>query len=174
MAWTSTSEVITSAKLNETAPGVATAAGKLIVTDGANSVAERTPTPDSDLVNVASFTNTVYLSLANVSGGTSLPGEVSVTVTTGTNAIVFYRAYIENNTSHEETLLSFSVSTATTLGASDTRAVSHEGAAGSTTRVGSFTFLSALNAGTNLFTLQARVSAGTGEIRHAELFVIPL
>lgn len=160
--------------LNETAPGIATGGGKLIVTDAANSIVERTPAQDVDNGN-ATGTNTSYLSLANLTGGTPFGGEVEVAVTTGLTAIVFWAAQIQTTTAGANVLVSFAVSGATTIAANDNYALQYEsGAASDLAQFSTFFFRSALTAGSNTFTLEARVSAGTMTIGEPRILVIPL
>ena len=173
MAWTTTSENVTAAKMNETAPGIATATGRVIVTDGTNSIVERVPAMDQDAA-VATFTNTSYLTLANVTGGSSLGGEVEVTVTTGTSAIVFIRGRISATTTNT-VIMSYSVSSATTVAAADVYALAYESAtAGEFLRAGTWNLHTGLTAGSNVFTLSARVTAGTGTVDDSAIFVFPL
>ena len=159
--------------LNETAAGIASAAGRLIVTDGANSLVERIVTRDLDTDTLV-FTDTSYTTFANLTG-TPASGEVEVAVVTGTAAIVFLYGRISNSNAGSSTVLGFSVSGATTVATDSARSMTYEsGAANDLFRGSAVIMLVALTAGTNTFTLEARVTAGTGTLQDATVFVLPL
>ncbi len=186
MAYTSertwvTAETVTAAIMNQhvrdnfaaTAPGIATGTGSLIVTDGTNSVVERVPLQDVDNGN-GTGTNTSYLSLANLTGGSAFAGEVEVAVTTGTRAIVQWAAQLQTTTAGAHVLLSYSVSGATTTAADDNFALQYEsGSASDLAQFGTF-HLATVTAGSNTFTLEAKASAGTMTIGEPRILVIPL
>ena len=159
---------------NETAPGKATATGRLIVTDGANSIVERIPTQDTD-AGSGTGTNSSYLTLANLTGGSAFGGEVEVTVTTGTEALVLFAAQLRSSGAGGNILVSYSVSSATTVSPDDDHAMQYESSnAADVAQFGSFHFRTGLTAGSNVFTLQARVTAGTMTIADPRIFVLPL
>ena len=176
-----TAETVTAALMNThvrdnlaaTAPGIASATGNLIVTSGTNAVAERTPAQDTD-GGSGSLTNTSFLSLANLTGGTPFGGEVEVAVTTGTTARVFWGANIQNDTAGGQVIVSYSVSGATTSAATDNRSLSFESNAGGDFAQFSTFLRLAVNAGSNTFTMEARVPSHTGTINDPRLLVIPL
>lgn len=99
----------------------------------------------------------------------------AVTATTGTRALVFGTAFSSSNSIGQKSWISYAVSSATTIAASDT--VSHEFQAygSSAEHRGTFATLSkTLNAGSNIFTMQYRVSAGTSTFQDRELVVVAL
>ena len=177
MAWTSAAEVMTSAKLNAgTAAGVATTSGGLIVATGTNTITERIPGFASTLPGAITCTgtNTTYLSLANLTGGAAFGSEIEVTVTTGAKALVFFSSVMRNLTTELWTLLSFSVSGATTIAAADSHAIWFE-SPNATFYASYGTFhMPTLTPGVNVFTLAARVQGGEGQFTYPKIGVIPL
>lgn len=178
MAWTSpmtavAGSVFTAAQfnssirdnLNETAPAKATAAGQLIVSTAANSVAARTPTA----VTVAASettTSTGYAALATA-------GPV-VTVTTGAQAVVLLNAFCQNNTNGASTAVGYDVSSATTIAATDPESLRFQAGAVSDFIRGGVASFPSLTPGSNTFTMKYRVSGGTGTFANRLLIVIPL
>ncbi len=187
MVWTAprtwvTAETVTAALMNThirdnllvTAPGIATAAGKMIVTSGTNLIVERTPAQDVD-AGSGTGTNTSYLTLANLTGGTPFGGEVEVAATTGTDAIVFIGASVASSTAGAITRLSYSVSGATTIGANNDFALSFESPfTGDHLQAATFHMVTTLTGGSNTFTLEGLVSAGTGTWAEPRICVVPL
>ena len=174
MAWTSpltwVSQALTAALLNEqlrdnmneTAPGIATATGRLIVTDGANSIVERIPTID-EVATTETTASTSYTDLA-----TAGP---AVTVTTGTTALVILSGFLDNSGASDSSLMAFAVTGATSLSAADTRGtLFHQGVSESGMSV---VTLEPLSAGSNTFTAKYRATGGTASFRHRKIIVIP-
>ena len=114
-----------------------------------------------------STTSTSYTDLA-----TSGP---SVTLTTGTKALVFITASSYNNTADRQNYVSFAVSGASTVAVSDDWALLHKGVTSitevSATRV---QLVTGLTAGSNTFTLKYKVSGGTGYFQRRQIAVIDL
>lgn len=180
MAWTAPmtaveNEIWTSAQfnthvrdnLNETEAAKISAAGQYIVSTGANAVAARAVGQAS--VNGAAETtaSTTYTNLT-----TSGP---AVTATTGTSALVHIAANMSVGTANAETYASYAVSGATTSGSSDARAIRNDGVGASEPiRAGVWNLHTGLNAGSNTFTMQYRVSAGTGSFLSRHIIVVPL
>ncbi len=151
--------------LNETAPGIASAAGRLIVTDGENSIAERIPTKGF-VTTSETTTSTSYTDLA-----TAGP---AVTVTTGTSALIIVSAQLRNETTNAFSRMSFAVSGATTDAANSNRSLATQVDAGDNWLSASYAILlTALTAGSNTFTAKYVVSAGTGTFQHRRILVIP-
>lgn len=152
--------------LNETAPAKATTAGTLFVAAGANSIAERVP-------------STAAVTTSETTGGTgygalATPGP-SVTVTTGTKAIVAVASLVQNSTIGQNSYASYAVSGASAISATDDRAVLITAAAANQTlRASSVYMETALTAGSNTFTMQYRVTGGTGSFQNRRITVIPL
>ena len=195
-----TAETVTAALLNahirdnfrETSPFTVTTAGDLSYADAANSMNSRLGigaatthlvstgsapvwrgiATDADTGSNTSGPGAVgaYITLANADWG--FASEVEVTVTTGTVALVLFKAELANDTGGQLTYLSYSVSSATTVAASDGHMIRYEsGAANDRAFFGGFNLHTGLTAGSNVFTLEAKVSANTGTITRPEIAV---
>ncbi len=151
--------------MNETAPGIASAAGRLIVTDGANSIVERIPGVDG-VATSETTTSTSFTDLA-----TAGP---AVTVTTDTTALVIVSGNLQNNTAGALSFMSYAVSGATTVAASTFHSLGFESNAGGDQLYASWAHLrTGLTAGSNVFTAKYEVTSGTGSFRHRFITVIP-
>lgn len=204
MSWTAprtwtVGEIVTAAQLNahvrdnllETSAATVTTAGDLAYADAANSMGSRvgigaansllvstgsapvwrTPATDSS-TSSGSGTDTTFTGLSEATW--SFASDIEVTVTTGTLALVLIKAKLGNDTAGAVTILSYSVSGATTTAANDSRAVAYEASvADDFATFGGFN-LATVTGGSNTFTLEVRVSAGTGTIGYPEIAVIPL
>jgi hypothetical protein len=148
--------------LNETGPAKVTAAGQLLVSTAANALAARAPGA-AVVATSQTTTSTSYADLATVGP--------SVTVTTGTQAVVWHGAAISNSGANS-TRMSVAVSGASTVAASDAWAAIVVGT--SAHNLGKFHFFTGLTAGSNIFTAKYSVAAGTGTYVNRELVVIPL
>ena len=178
MAWTApvtwVAQALTAALLNEqisdnmneTAPGKASAAGRMIITDGANSIVERIPSQvDVDTSETTSGTN--YTDLA-----TSGP---AITATTGTNAIVIISAQMSNDTGGQQCRVGVDVSSATTIAAADEDSIAYESSnAIDIIRMSTIIMFDGLTAGSNVFKMEYRVTGGTGTFLRRNIIVIPL
>lgn len=176
MAWTSpktfiSGDVLTAAELNvhlrdnlnETAVAKATTAGRIFVASGANTVAQR---------EVASSFTQASINITGTSYGSSGP---TVTVTTGTRALVFYGCHMRHATANNAPLMSVSVSGATTIAADDAWALISDGQpALNPIKAMSARLFKTLNAGSNTFNMQYRVAAGNADFERRELVVIAL
>jgi hypothetical protein len=153
--------------LNETTPGKATAtAGGWFVSTAANAIAERTISAATVLTN-ETRTLTSYGDLTTVGP--------SVTVTTGTSALVWINAQCFNSTSNAGCWFSFTVSGASSVAASDTWAGLTDGVTlNDVNRFGVPHLITGLTAGSNTFKMQYKVDAGTGNFQRREIVVIPL
>ena len=154
--------------LNETAPAKATAASQLFVSTAANAIAVRVPSTAS-VATSQSTTSTSFTDLA-----TAGP---SITLTTGTIAIVMFAAGIQTNVSDRQVVTSVEVSGASSVAASDTWAISVDGIpATNTFRCGMAHVFTGLTSGSNTFKMKYRVGTGTttGTFRDREINVIPL
>ncbi len=99
----------------------------------------------------------------------------SVTMTTGTKALVIVSAAIDNNTIGGQAITSAAVSGATTLAASDTRALINRTSTANYTMAASYSILlTGLTAGSNTFTMKYRVAAGTGAFQDRTITVIDM
>lgn len=152
--------------LNETGPAKATAAGRLIVTAGVNSLVERVPAVN-EIVTSETTASTSNTDLASVGP--------SVTVTTGTSALVAWSVEMANNTNGSSSMADFAVTGATSRVATDNTALKvTSGPAGAFDRQGTFELITGLTSGSNIFTLKYWVSTGTGTFQRRRLTVIPL
>ena len=194
MAWTaprtwSAGELVTAALLNThvrdnlLVTGVAkvTTAGDLTYATAANVVARLAlGTRGQTLVSGASapeWSSGPSVSIDDTGRTTAstsyvaLTGAPSVTITTGTKAIMWITARMSNNGGSNRSWLSCAVSSATTIAASDAVSVEIDNTnAGEETRLG-MAHIYTLTAGSNVFTLNARVAAGTGTFENQSLIV---
>ncbi len=179
-------------QFRETSPFTVTTAGDLSYADAANSMNSRlgigaartflvsdgsAPTwrvPGAAArTDSATSTNTSYNSLGGAAWYND-SGQVEVEKVTGTGALIMWKARLSNNTVGERTIISYDVTGDTTILESDARRIGYEsGAANDDAEFGGFDFITSLNAGTNKFQLQGRVSGGTGSISRPEIFVLP-
>ena len=96
-----------------------------------------------------------------------------VTTTTGTKALVLMSAEFYALT--DSAYMSFAVSGASTIAASNDNSINFTHMAGGyTVKLGGSIYLSGLTAGTNVFTAQYAKSAGSPTIGYRHLTVIPL
>lgn len=152
--------------LNETAPAKASAASQVPVSTGANAIAMRTPTTARVDTNETT-TSTTYVDLAT-------PGP-SVSVTSGTIALVWFAAEIANNTNNSLAKCSVEVSGASSVAVSDLWTLSMDGNAANNYSRGSMmhTF-TGLTPGTNTFKMKYAVGSNTGSFKTREINVFPL
>lgn len=156
--------------LNETAPAKATTPGSIFAVTASNQIAERVPGAAID-TGSATFTSTSFADPATGSAGPS------VTVTTGVQALVGYRAYLEVPSTTARVEMAYSISGATTRAASTTRSVGYSvsnSVNGLKTRTGVVDLATTLTPGSNTFKLEYNVSSGTGTAADRRLWVIPL
>lgn len=182
MAWTApmtavSNSVFTAAQfnqyvrdnLNQTAPALATTTSSYFATVAANQIAERIA--GQAIVTAAeTTTSTAYGNLTTLGP--------QVTVTSGTNALVAIYADVSCNTAGTVAYAGYSVSGATSIGATDARSLAY---ATASTAAASFLIASyihlenGLNAGSNTFTMVYRVGSGggTGSWSNRCLTVLP-
>jgi hypothetical protein len=148
-----------------TPAALATTAGRIFVATGANAIAERVV--GRGIVNTSETTaSTTWADLAT-------PGP-AVTLTTGTAVIVVMSAFLANSSAGANSQMGYAVSGATTAAADSHRAVIYEsGAANDLAQMSYMTAATGLTAGSNTFTAQYQVSAGTGTFHRRQLFVFP-
>lgn len=145
-----TDEVVTAAKLN-----LATSFGM-----------------NSDTAGTATFTNTSYLDLDALTGGSTTLTPVAVTVTTGTVAVVHMSCQLQHSTVAGRVNLSYRVSGATTTAASDLWAIRFQAASANHVYVlGNTTYQTGMTAGSNTFELQAQTSGATATLLRCWLVV---
>lgn len=150
----------------ETAPAKAGAAGNFIVTTGVNSVAQRAYV-DNFIGTAETSASTSYVDLATVGP--------SMSVTTGPRAIVVTTADLWGSAAGYINT-TFDVSGATTVSASDVRALTVRVQTGDANGGSRASVLNTINltSGSNTFTMRYRVTAGTGRWANRTLVVIPL
>lgn len=150
----------------ETAPAKATTTGQIFVATGSNSIAARTPQ--------AAVVSTSETSTSTSFAALTTPGP-AVTVTSGTSALVGITANMKHNTNSAFTIASFAVSGATTIASSDSVSLQRQvtTAATDTTRASMVMIQTLLNAGSNTFTMQYRVTSSTGTFADRNIFVVP-
>ncbi len=197
-----TGETVTAALMNahirdnllETSAATVTTAGDIAFADAANSMGSRVGigAANSHLVSDGSspvwrtiatdvdtgsntfdtaVEGTAYVTLGN--GAWGFASEIEVTVTTGTRALVLFKADLSNDTAGALTFLSYSVSSATTTAAADGFAIFYESSnAADKAQFGGFDLRTGLTAGSNVFTLEGRGSAGVATIARPEIAVI--
>lgn len=179
MSWTSpmtavAGNVFTAAQFNthirdnllETGPAKATVAGRFLVTAGANSIAERVIT-QAEVLTSESTTATSNTDLATVGP--------TVTVTTGTAALVFWSCEMFNNVGGSFALMDFAVSGASTRAASDDSALKYESSNADDRASMSKVFLvTGLTAGSNTFRAKYWASANTATFLRRYLGVLAL
>lgn len=181
MAWTTPAtwvpgSYITAAQLNQQlrdnmlqlAPAKATTAGRLFMTTGGHAIAERAwETAELNPGTPDTTTSTTYTDMANVGP--------SVTLTTGTMVVVGFSCQMSNNTATTSAQVSVDVSGATTIAASDTYQLRYEfpGTANINIRADVMTLIP-VNAGSNTFKLQYKVSGGTGTFQRRAIQVLSL
>ncbi len=153
--------------MNETAPGIATAGSRLIVTDGANSIVERIPTAaivtTSEGTTSASFTDLATAGPA-------------VTVTTGTLALVGVTCRATATAAGVRATMGFAVSSASTIAADEDSAYQSEISAVNDFNGAAWVGLVVLTAGSNVFTAKYQNSGGTGDtatFAERRIWVIP-
>lgn len=180
MAWTAPMTAVantafTAAQFNthvrdnllETAPARATDHSSYFVGAGVNSIVERFPT-EQFIETTATTSSTSYTDLSGSFGP-------SLTVDTGTRALVMYRVAMRNNTSNESCTVSFEVTGDSSVPAQDKRAIIIDGVdANNTISVGAMDLTDLVSPGTNTFTMKYKVSAGTGTFLNRQLIVLPL
>lgn len=205
MAWTTPATAVANTTLTaafwntqvrdnflETSAATAQAAGDIVFADAANSMGSRLAigAVSQRLVSDGAapvwranarandtgsdtFTNTAYGPLDDQ---TSFPTSgVTVTLTTGTQALVAIAATVSNNTGGAVTFLSFDTSGATTQAAAGARACWYESSnANDACHVSLTLLVQSLNAGSNTFKLAGRVSSGTGTISFPQITALAL
>lgn len=150
--------------LNMTAPALATGASHYFVTTGVNAIAERDLNID-EVSGSDTTTSTSYVDLA-----TAGPAQAA---TTGGRAIVVVSALISNNTAGANSYMSWAVSGATTIGASDTWALQHrDSSTNGAMQASRFYLAEGLTPGVNTFTAKYKVSSGTGTFVARQIVVM--
>lgn len=179
MAWTApmtwvANTTITAAQLNqvrdnlnETAPAKATVSGRLIVTTGANTIAERAVRQSYD-GGAGTRTASSFGALSGASAGPAVNN-----IVTGTLALVNVQCQANNTTGGASARMSYDVSGATTSAATSDRGILFQAGSSDDNRAGTLE-LQTLTAGTNSFNSVYLVSSGTGNFSARTIIVIAL
>jgi hypothetical protein len=144
--------------------------GTWFVATGSKALAERSIQEGSVSVDDTDVTtSTSYTNLDDTYGP-------SVTVVTGTAAIVMVTSEISNATANALSACDFDVSGATTRAASDTTSLMADGytATSNFQRRSVYTRLTTLTAGTNTFTMKYKAGSGTAQFRMRQIVVWPV
>lgn len=180
MAWTApmtfvANQVLTAAQLNthlrdnlnECPTAKATTSGSYFVGNGPNSVVERSP----ETARVSAYQTTTSASYDNLVGTVG----PTVTVTTGTKALIFIGCLTSNSLSDRMNAMSWRVSGATTRASLDATAARIDGiTAGNLVTATSTDLMTDLTPGSNTFTAEYKVGSGTGTFGDRFIAVLPL
>jgi hypothetical protein len=148
-----------------TEPALAMNPGGLFVSTAANAVAQRVPS-GSTYGLYETTASTSYVALTHAT---------AVTATTGAQAFCFWSCGMMNNTANVAAACSVAVSGASAVAASDDWGTWINGiAANCSVKRGSFNLFTGLTPGANTFSLQFRVTSGTGSFGNRTICVIPL
>lgn len=159
--------------LAQTAPGKATAAGGYFVSTAANAIAER-HIASSSTNSTGSTASASYVNLASFGP--------SVSITTGTVAIVWWEAEAFSNTLDAYSACSVEVSVtstgAVTVAAADAHGIEWDGYGVAATNQQNVRTVchrfTGLTAGMNTFTMKYRASGGTSSFDNRRIVVMPL
>jgi len=152
--------------LLETAPAKASSAGSIFAADGTNSIAQRTVSSDT-VDSSEATTSTSYTDLATA-------GPVVSTITTGPLALLMYAAHMSNGGT-STCFVGWEISGATSTSASDTTAISLQGAASNQDiRMSNVRRLTGLTPGAQTVTLKYRVTSNTGTYKNRHIIVMGL
>ena len=153
--------------LRETAPFLATAGSQLFVSTAANTLTARS-FAGNGITTQQTTASTSFTDLASTGP--------TVTVTTGTNAIVIVNCEMSNATAGQEALADFAITGASARSASSATAITAvSSAADERYRIGvTQLFTTGVSAGSNTFQMKYRVTGGTGTFLNRRLVILPL
>lgn len=150
---------------------------QVLTADSAEATGLKWATPATSIPNNASTLTTGAQTITSTSY-TGLTTATSVTVTTGTKALVMITVQLANNIASEQTWVSWAVSGATTVASSDNYAIFVEQPSTGTlpryTTVTRAYIQTGLTAGSNTFTLQYKVGGGTGYFGNRSISVVDM
>lgn len=151
--------------LLETAPGKATTNGGYFVATGVNAIAQR--------IIGTSFIGTAQPATSSTFSDLASTGP-TVTVTTGTHALILFKAHVQHNTDNAVSAISCVISGATSSASTFDRSAQTDGVPlGNKNTICGFKY-ETLNAGSNTFKMQYYTNTGTATFERRELVVIPL
>lgn len=180
MAWTApmtavAGSVFTAAQFNanlrdnlaETAPAKATTPGSYFTTSATNQITERVPAQAS--VNVSDTTTATSLSDMATLGP-------SVTLVTGSQALVVISAEISNNTASQAGRIAVDISGATTLGPDSNKVLRQESSGTAEFQRASLVYLqTGLTPGLNTFKMMySTTSTSTAAFNFRNILVLPM
>lgn len=100
---------------------------------------------------------------------------VTATITTSGLALIILQSAMTNGTSNQVSFVSFSASGSNTIAASDAKSIIQGSPTGAVYSTGSYAaLLTGLTAGSTVFTMSYKASAGTAYFKNRVLTVIPL
>jgi hypothetical protein len=146
-------------------------AGQVFTMNSGATAPEWAAIPSSSPANDSAIVATQESTTTNTYTNLTTNGP-AVTITTGTKALVIISSELANSGSTNESYVSYAVSGATTIAATDANCIKHTNALGE--RQSSAQRLSTLTAGSNTFTMKYRVNTGTGYFSNREIIVINL
>lgn len=150
----------------ETMPALATGQLRWFVANGANRLVERQLF--KEYVDASETTSTTSYTDLNTVGP-------SISVTTGTRALVFWVSTLSNSTANVSGTIGITVSGATSVAANDNQAlIVPLWDALNPKRLGIAELFTGLTAGSNTFTMKYKVSAGNGTFGKRQLIVMAL
>lgn len=152
--------------MNETMPAKALTPGGYFVTTGPNAIVERT-------IGQAVVSTSQTRTLTTFGDLTTVGPSVTFTCGTASKVLFVVTAQISSNTTSEYAIVSYSISGATTLSASDDYALTLESGGSSQHMASSHISWQTLNSGSHTATLKYRVTAGTGTFLRRRLLVWP-
>lgn len=162
--------------LAETMPAKATTPGGIFAVDAWNRIAQRVANAFTDFQAV----NITTTSFGDPDNGTSeepsTPGP-EITLTTGVNALVGYRATVRNPSVTARVEMSYEISGATSREAAKSRSIGcsvTNSASALNLRAGWVDLADFLTPGENTFKLVYNVSSGTGVALDRRIWVLPL
>ena len=163
--------------LGESMPAKATTVSGIFVTSAANQIAQRIAGAFSDAQNV-NITTTSFGDPDNeVTTEAPATDGPEMTVTTGVNALVGYRAILRNPSVTARIEMTYEISGATSREAVKRNSIGYSvsnSASGLNLRAGWMDLATDLVPGENTFTLKYNVSSGTGNVADRRLWVLPL
>lgn len=152
--------------LRETAPSLAESGGQYFVSGAPNAIVARSVASHS-ISTSQTTTSTSYTDLATVGP--------TVTVTTGSMAIVWWGAQLQNSLANGFTGITVKVTGASNLSADLPVPLSYDGrTANDPERFFCHRHFPNLTPGENTFTMKYRVLSGTGTFANRHLIVMPL
>lgn len=181
MAWTTPLTAVANATLTAaqwnasvrdnllmTAPALASSVSGIFAVTGTNTIAQRIP----DSTNVATLETTTSTSYTStLSGGGGSAGPAMSGVSTGTKALIAFHCRQSTSVASTNVWTAVAISGASSIGASDAMAISYD----LTGQIyHGLTYVeNGLTAGSNTFTMNYRVSGGTGTFASRRINVVP-